>query len=198
MRIIGLAGGIGSGKSTVADFLKEFGAVTIDLDKTGHEALKQADVRDRLIGEFGNAILNADGDIDREILGNIVFKKPGALEKLNAIVHPAIDAVVAEKTSKCRQQGVKILVVEAAAMLEAKRDWQVDEIWVTITIEETVIERVKNRPGLTGEAIKARIRSQMSNEERVKLADVVIENDGTLEELEEKVTLEIRRLRERI
>ena len=198
MRIIGLAGGIGSGKSTVADFLREVGAVTVGLDKVGHEVLKQDSVRDQLVNEFGREILGAGGDIDRQLLGNIVFNNPEALMKLNAIVHPAIDTIVSEKTAKCRQQGVQVLVLEAAAMLEAHRDWQVDEIWVTIAPEDTVINRIRNRSGFSEEAIKARIRSQISNEERIKLADVVIDTDCRLEELKDRTLEEWQKLRERI
>lgn len=198
MRIIGLAGGIGSGKSSVAQLLRELGAVTVDLDEAGHEALKREDVRDRLVREFGKGILNAEGDIDRKALGDIVFNNQESLTKLNAIVHPAIDAMVDEKTRESRRQGVKVMVLEAAAMLENKREWQVDEVWVTVASKDKVISRTKSRPGSSGEDIRARIKSQMSNEERVRLADVVIENDGTSEELENKVKAEWEKLQERL
>ncbi len=198
MKTIGLTGGIGSGKSTVAGYLEELGAVTVDLDKAGHEVLRQDDVRVRLVNTFGEEILDTGGNIDRQSLGNIVFSNPEALAKLNDIVHPVIDAIVDEKTAKCQQQGVKVLVLEAAAMLEAKRDWQVDELWVTVASEDAVINRIKERSGISEDAIKARITSQMSNEERIKLADVVVDNDGTLEELGDKVAIEWERLQERL
>ncbi len=95
MKVIGLTGGIGSGKSTVARFLSEMGAVTLDLDSVGHEVLKQADVRERLVREFGRGILDSRGEIDRAALGRTVFNDSQALARLNGITHPAIDAVVA-------------------------------------------------------------------------------------------------------
>ena len=198
MRIIGLAGGIGSGKSSVAQILRGFGAVTVDLDEAGHAALKREDIRDRLVSEFGKRILNADGDISRKALGDIVFNDPEALVKLNTIVHPAIDAIVAEKTRESRARGVKVMVLEAAAMLENKREWQVDEVWVTVASEDKVISRIRSRPDLSVEDIRARINSQMSNGERARLADVVIENDGKSEELENKGKAEWEKLQERL
>jgi dephospho-CoA kinase len=198
MRIIGLAGGIGSGKSTVADILKELGAVTLDLDKVGHLVLKQAGIRGRLVDEFGKDILDTQGNIDREILGDIVFNDTQALEKLNSIVHPAIDAYVSDKAGEYSRQGVEVLVLEAAVMLEAERDWQVDEIWVTTSSEGKVIERLRGRPDFSEETVTARIRSQMSGEERARRADVVIDNDGSLDELRDRVRLEWEKLRGRI
>jgi dephospho-CoA kinase len=198
MRIIGLAGGIGSGKSTVADILQELGAVTIDLDKVGHLVLRQPDVRGRLVDEFGKDILDAQGNIDRKILGDIVFNDMQALGELNSIVHPAIDAYVSGKAEEYSRQGVEVLVLEAAAMLEAKRDWQVDEIWVTTAPEGKVIERLKGGPDISEETIRARIRSQMSSEERARRADVVIDNNGSLDELRDRVKLEWEKLRGRI
>jgi dephospho-CoA kinase len=198
MRIIGLAGGYGSGKSTVAQFLRELGAVTVELDKTGHEVLHREDIRDRLVNEFGKGILDTSGNIDRKALGDIVFNNPTALLKLNAIVHPAIDAIVEAKTRESQKKGVKVMVLEAAAMLENKREWQADEIWVTIASQGAVIGWTESRPGLYGEDVKARIDSQMSNEERARRADVVIENNGTIEELKVKVKAEWDKLQERI
>ena len=198
MRIIGLAGGISSGKSTVMQFLRELGAVTVALDKAGHEVLQQENIRDQLVTEFGKGILDASGDINRKALGDIVFNNPTALVKLNAIVHPAIDAIVDEKTRESRKRGVKVMVLEAAAMLEAKREWQVDEVWVTVASEDTVISRINSRPGFSEEDIQARILAQMPNEERARLADVVIENNGTIEELEDKVKAEWEKLQERL
>jgi dephospho-CoA kinase len=198
MRIIGLAGGIGSGKSTVADILKELGAVTLDLDKVGHLVLKQAGIRGRLVDEFGKDILDTQGNIDREILGDIVFNDTQALGKLNSIVHPAIDAYVSDKAGEYSRQGVEVLVLEAAVMLEAERDWQVDEIWVTTSSEGKVIERLKGRPDFSEETVTARILSQMSGEERARRADVVIDNNGSLDELRDRVRLEWEKLRGRI
>ncbi len=198
MKIIGLTGGIGSGKSTAAGFLADLGAVVMDLDKTGHEVLKQKEIRDRLVGEFGGDILDTNGEIDRSRLGKKVFSDKDALSKLNAIVHPAIDKVVEEKIGKLRRRGEKMVVLEAAAMLEAGRDWQVDEVWVTATPEDVVLQRLSTRQDYSEEDVKARIRFQITNEERIRQADVVITNDGTLEELRDKIKIEWEKLQKRI
>jgi dephospho-CoA kinase len=198
MRVIGLTGGIGSGKSTVAGFLAELGAVVLDLDKTGHEVLRQKGIREKLVREFGGDILNTEGEIYRSRLGEKVFNNGEALARLNAIVHPAIDALVRKQVAECERQNVEVMVLEAAAMLEAGRDWQVDEIWVTVAPEAAVLQRLSGRPGYSEADVKARIRSQMTNEKRLKQADVVIYNDGTLDELEEKVKIEWRKLRKRL
>jgi dephospho-CoA kinase len=197
MRIIGLTGGIGSGKSTVAGFLADLGAVVVDLDKTGHQVLQRKEIMDRLLHEFGREILDDNGEIDRSQLGRKVFDDKGALLKLNAIVHPAIDAIVEEKIQKYQRQDVRAVILEAAAMLEAGRDWQVDEIWVITAPEAAVLQRLYGRPGYSEADVKARIRSQITDEERIKQADVVIANDGTLEELKERVKTEWRNLQER-
>ena len=197
MKIIGLTGGIGSGKSTAAGFLAGLGAVVVDLDKKGHEVLRQKEIREKLANEFGGGILGDNGEIDRSRLGKKVFNDRKALSKLNAIVHPAIDKVVREKAEEYRRQGVKAVVFEAAAMLEAGRDWQVDEIWVTVAPEAAVRQRLSDRPGFSEGDMKARIRSQITNEERVKQADVVINNDGTLGEFRDNVRMEWEKLQER-
>ncbi|OGN98037.1 MAG: dephospho-CoA kinase [Chloroflexi bacterium RBG_13_51_18] len=199
MKIIGLTGGIGSGKSTAARFLKELGAEVIDLDKAGHEVLKKdGGVYKKVVGEFGEGILKVGGEIDRIRLGEIVFNDREALKRLNKMVHPAIDKIVESKVSKCRRKKVKVVVLEAAAMLEAEKTWQVDEIWVTISNEKAVLNRLKERSGYSETEAKKRINAQITNEERMKLADVVIRNDGTLDELEIKVKAEWEKLQGRL
>jgi dephospho-CoA kinase len=198
MKIIGLTGGIGSGKSTAAGFLAELGAKVLDLDKTGHEVLKRKEIRDRLVAEFGRDVLGTEGEIDRSKLGKKVFGDKDALATLNAIAHPAIDGVVQEKIGEYRQQGLNVVILEAAALLEAKRDWQVDEVWVTLAPEAAVRRRLSGRPELSEADVKARIGSQITNEERQRQADVVIVNDGTLDELRDRVNTEWSKLQERL
>ena len=195
MRIIGLTGGIGTGKSTVAQILKTLGAEVIDLDKAGHEILKKGTTAyEQVVKEFGKGILKSDGEIDRARLGNIVFNDRKALARLNRISHPAIDKIVEKIVSEARRQGVKVVVFEAAAMLEAEKSWQVDEVWITIAKKKNVLERLKDRPGYSSVEVKRRTDSQMTNAERIKQADVVIENDGTLDELKAKVKAEWQKL----
>jgi len=199
MKVIGLTGGIGSGKSTVAQSLTELGAAIVDLDRVGHEALKAGgETWERIVGEFGKSILTPGGDIDRARLGEIVFNNPEALARLNRIMHPVIDTMVNAKVEEYRRQGAKVVVLEAAAMLEADRASQVDELWVTIAPEATLMNRLVERPGLSEEEAKARISSQMSSEERVRHADVVIDTDCTLDELKARVLVEWQKLQARL
>ncbi len=199
MKIIGLTGGIGSGKSTAAQFLKEFGAVVIDLDKVGHFVLqKNGGAYQQVVNAFGTGILNPDGEIDRAKLGNIVFSNPEDLKRLNKIVHPLIDKTVEKVTRESRSHGLNVVVLEAAAMLEADRSWQVDEIWVIAATEHYVIPRIKDRPDYTEEVVRKRIKAQLPNEERRKKADVYILNDGALSELKIKLKDEWDKLQKRL
>jgi dephospho-CoA kinase len=198
MKIIGLTGGIGRGKSTVAGYLRELGATVIDLDKVGHEVLKsRGSTFKKVVEEFGGNILDARGEIDRARLAEIVFKDHKALGRLNRIVHPAIDEVIKESIEAYRQQGVKVVVLESAAMLEAGKTWQTDEIWVTTAPEATVLHRLRERSGYSEEESRARILSQLPDKERIKQADVVIDTDGTLGEVKAKVKKEWVKLMER-
>ncbi len=199
MKVIGLIGGIGSGKSTVAQFLVELGAVVVDLDKVGHEALKPGgEAWEQVVNEFGSDVLNVSGDIDRARLGDIVFKNHEALLRLNHIIHPVIDNMVNARLEEYRRQGANVVVLEAAAMLEAGRAWQVDEIWVTVAPETAVLGRLGERTGLTEQESKARIRAQLSSEERIKHADVVIDTDCSLDELKARVVVEWHKLQARM
>jgi dephospho-CoA kinase len=190
MKVIGLTGGIGSGKSTVSQYLAELGAVIIDADKVGHEALKPGtEAYKEIVTIFGMEVISPTGEIDRKKLGGIVFSNPEALAKLNKIMHTRMRAMTKDKIEKYRQQGVAVVVVEAAILIEAEADWVslADEIWVIVSPEAAVLKRVKEQRGLAKEQTLARIRAQLSNEERLKHADVVINNDGNLDEVKLKV-----------
>ncbi len=195
MKIIGLTGGIGSGKSTVSRFLAELGAVIIDADKVGHDALKDAEIRQEIIAVFGERVLTPAGDIDRSRLGRIVFDDAEALERLNRIIQPRIHDVIKAQLEDCRERGVAVVVLEAPLLVEAGATSIVDEVWVTAAPGSTVLKRLRERSGLSESETLARIRSQISAEERVKHADVIISNDGSLDELREKVEGLWRRLK---
>lgn len=199
MKVIGLTGGIGSGKSTVAQFLAELGAVIMDLDKVGHEALKKgSQAWEQAVGEFSKDILTAGGEIDRSKLGKIVFGNHKALMCLNRIVHPAIDNIVKTKIEEYRRQGVRVVVLEAAAMLEAGKTEQVDELWVTVAPEVTVLKRVIERGGLSKKETMARIKAQLSNAKRIRQANVVIDTDCTIDEFKRRVAVEWQKLQARL
>jgi dephospho-CoA kinase len=195
-RVIGLTGGIGSGKSTVSQFLAELGAVVLDADKIGHE-LYQPDTATwrELVKTFGSGILAADNTIDRKKLGAIVFGNAAELKKLNAIIHPQITKLLKKRIADYRRKGAKLIVLDAPVLFEANAKSLVEEVWVVVSDETNVITRAAARSGLKEEQIKARIRSQLSNEERIKRAQVVIHNDGTKEDLQKKVKELWERLR---
>jgi dephospho-CoA kinase len=199
MKVIGLIGGIGSGKSTVARFLSDLGAAVLNLDEIGHDVLKKENEPYRKIIEvFGKEILVDNGEIDRAKLGQIVFKDKRALSRLNAIVHPAIDAVVAGKINELKRKKEKVAVLEAAVMLDTGKRDQAEEIWVTTAQKETIYQRLHERSGYTRQEAEKRINSQMTDNERIKNADVVIDTDCPLDELKTRVEKEWDKLQKRI
>jgi len=184
MFIIGLTGGILSGKSTVAQMLVEKGAGHIDADKMGHEAYQpHTETWQKVVDAFGKGILKVNEEIDRQKLGSIVFNDPQALVKLNSIVHPQIGRLVMDELEKLRNRGIEVVVLEAVLLIEAQWTNVVDEVWVTVAPEETVLKRLQNRSGLSEEQARARIRAQLSSEERAKYGDVVINTDCDLSEV---------------
>jgi dephospho-CoA kinase len=188
MKVIGLTGGIGSGKSTVSRFLAELGAVIIDADKVGHEALKPGtELWREVVAAFGRQILTPGGDIDREKLGEIAFGNPDSLVRLNRIMHPRLYEVVKAQIEECRRQGTGVVVLEVPLLIEAGWTSVVDEVWVTVASEATVLRRLQERTGLSEPESLARIRSQLSSAERVRYADVTIDTDGELDELRARV-----------
>ncbi len=199
MKVIGLTGSIGSGKSTVSKFLTHLGAVVIDADKVGHEVFKPGTKAwQEVVDAFGQGIISADGTIDRRKLGEIVFSNPGARAKLNQVMHPLIYKQVKSQMEEYGRKGAAIIIVEAPLLLEVGWKSLVDEVWVTSASEATVIKRLKEQKGLSEAQSLARIRAQLTDEERIRQADVVIDTDCALDELKEKVEALWRKLRSRI
>jgi len=189
MKTIGLTGGIGSGKSTVSQLLGELGAFIIDADKVGHEIyLPGKEAWKQLTAAFGQDILAADQTIDRKKLGAIVFGSDDARKKLNSIVHPLMFTDIARRIEEKRVEGfAKPIVVEAAILIEANWLPLADEVWLVVTNKTAVIERVASQRGMAAKDTEARIASQLADSERRKYATLVIENDGSLDELKNKV-----------
>jgi dephospho-CoA kinase len=189
MLTIGVTGGIGSGKTTVTKILEDLGAPIIDADKVGHAIYAPGGpAYDSVIAAFGRGILASDGSVDRRKLGPIVFADPDALKRLNSIVHPKMFARMREMVDTLRANGERNpIVVEAAILIEA--DWQplFDEIWLVTASRERVVERIERDRGLKPEQTESRIRAQLPDEDRRKYSTVVITNDGTIEDLREKV-----------
>jgi dephospho-CoA kinase len=204
MKVIGLTGGIGSGKSTVSQFLAELGATIIDVDKVWHEALEpDTEIWRKIVAAFGTEILTTNREIDRKKLGKIVFANPEALTRLNNIMHPWMYKTVRAQLGEYRRRGVKVVVLELPLLVEVPLSMkagepslsdEIDEVWVTIAPESTVLRRLKKKSGLSEPEILARIRSQLSLEERLKHADVVIDTNCRLDKLGEKVKEQWQRL----
>jgi dephospho-CoA kinase len=183
--VIGLTGGIGSGKSTVAAMLAELGAHVIDADKVGHEVYRAGtEGFRRVVAAFGPGIVGPDGEIDRRALGAIVFADPAALARLNAIVHPLIGEAIRARIAAAGDG--RPIVIEAAVLIEA--GWRFfDQIWLVTARPETAIARVMASRGLTRAEAERRLAAQLSDAERRRHAQVVIENDGTRAELRARV-----------
>jgi|SRR6266852_6076325 len=175
--VVGLTGGIGAGKSTVASHLAELGAKVIDADRIGHQAYRPgSEGFARVVEAFGPGVVGADGAIDRRALGALVFADPAARARLDALVHPLIAAEVAA----ARAEGfARPLVVEAAILLEAGWSPLVDRVWVVSTRRENAIARVMAARGMTRAEVERRLDAQMSDAERRRHADLVLENDGS-------------------
>jgi dephospho-CoA kinase len=184
MLVIGLTGGIGTGKSEVASLLQSFGAEVINADQVGHEAYTpNSESWREVVNAFGEEILHPDGQIDRGRLGAIVFSAPEQLDKLNAIMHPRMARMVGDKIEVLRDKGAPAVVVEAAVLFEAGWDSLVDEVWTTDSPVELVIERLQARNGMSEEEVRRRINSQMDRSERIERSDLVVDNSGDVTSL---------------
>ena len=194
MFVIGLTGGIGTGKSEVSRLLGALGAEVIEADKVGHEAYEPGTPGWREVVEaFGDGVLDADGRIDRKRLGGIVFDDEQARERLNGIVHPIVRRLLEERIEGLEREGARVVVIEVPLLIEAIKQqsrWtrMLDEIWVVTAPEEQVVARVRARSGLDEKAIRTRIGSQATERERIEHADAVIDNSGSLEGLRREVT----------
>jgi dephospho-CoA kinase len=187
MFVIGLTGGIGTGKTQVSNILKSLGATAINADQVGHEAyLPHTDTWREVVAAFGEDILDSDEQIVRAKLGAIVFSDPAHLQKLNSIVHPRIYDMISDRIESLSGNGVEVAVVEAALLIEANWTPLADEVWVVTSPRETVLSRLLAR-GMTPERAESIIESQMPQDEREEYADAVIDNDSGLPELEKAV-----------
>ena len=188
MFVIGLTGGIGTGKTHVSNLLEHLGAAIVNADLLGHEVYApQSEGWHAVVDAFGERIVADSGEIDRRALGGIVFSDESELLKLNAIMHPRIYALAEQRLNALSQEGETTAVLEAALLIEAKWTPLVNEVWVTVSPEADVIARLQQRNNLDETAARSRINSQMPQAERVAHANVVIENNGTLEDLSSEV-----------
>ena len=196
MKVIGLTGGIASGKSTAAMHAGQLGAHVIDADKLGHRVYEPGTPGFvKVVETFGEDIVDADGNIDRRRLGSKVFADPAELKKLTDISWPQIKQYARDEIeSLARSDSNNVVVLEAAVLLEA--EWQdiVDEVWTVFVPPKIAIERATSRDAIEASAIQERIDAQLSNEERLAKSDVAIENSGSVSDLKEAVAKEMKRV----
>lgn len=188
MKVIGLTGGIASGKSTVSTMLRELGAAVIDVDLVGRDVVSKGEAAyNKIIENFGKDILMEDGSINRKKLGNIVFSDHEKLKLLNQITHPEIIKKVNEIIAELEKENKKVAVVDAAILIEMGLHKYVDSVWLVVVDNETQLERLMERDKLSCCDALNRIHSQITNEQRMKYADVVIDNTQPVEAVRDKV-----------
>jgi dephospho-CoA kinase len=188
MKLLGLTGGIGSGKSTVADMFRDLGAVVVDADALARATLAPgtpgaAAVRDR----FGAGLFDDAGVLDRKSLGALVFNDPGARAELEAIVHPQVAAGARARFDAARAQGVRLSLYDVPLLYEKKLERGMDAVVVVWAGPATRRRRLRHRDGLTDPEIDRRLAAQLPLEDKCRRADYVIDNDGSLEESQGQV-----------
>lgn len=188
MRVIGLTGGIASGKTTVSNLFKISGVPVIDADLVARQVVeKGTDGLTALVNHFGEVILNTDGKLNRMELGKRMFSDEAIRSKVNDILQPLIRQEITSKMTSYKEQGKKLIVLDLPLLFEMHYENLCDDIIVVDVSVETQIARMEKRNGYTRQEALERIQSQMPLEEKVKRASIVWSNEGTLQELEQKV-----------
>jgi dephospho-CoA kinase len=188
MLVIGVTGNFGTGKTTVCEILAELGAAVINADNLGHELLRRDTlICQELVAAFGQVILAPDKEIDHKKLAQAAFKDRASQARLNSITHPAIYRLVQQEIEQCRQNGAKIVVLEAALLIEAGWKSLADIIWVTVAPQAVIVSRLGSQRGFKQKQVLARLHTQMASEEKIKYADEVIDTDCSREQLMDKV-----------
>jgi dephospho-CoA kinase len=178
MLLVGLTGGIGSGKSTVAELLAQHGAIVIDADELARRAVELGtDGFDRVVETFGRDILGPDGDIDRARLAEVVFAEPEKLRGLEAIVHPEVARLLAEAIEPYRDTD-RVIVYAVPLLAERGLTEAFDVIVVVVADVDRRIERLMRDRAMTADEVRARVAAQLSDEDRARVADVLLDNDG--------------------
>jgi dephospho-CoA kinase len=189
MSVIGLTGGIASGKSLVSAILRQLGAKVVDADEVARLVVEPGTAGWEEIRQvFGDKILNPDGTINRKALGTIVFADPGQLKKLNEITHPQVYKYFQNEIDNFRKhRDSPALILDVALLIETGFQRLVEEVWLVVVSKEVQLSRLMERDGISREQALQRIGSQMSVEEKQKYADVIIDNSGSTESTRQKV-----------
>lgn len=188
MKIIGVTGGIGSGKSSVSRTLRDLGAAVVDADVLARNVTSGGKAFEELVSYFGSDIVGADGELDREKLAAVAFSDKVKLHALNSITHKYIVEKIYDTVEVLRSSGKwDIIVIDAPIPVEKGFMDLADEIWVVTADRETRIKRVMQRSGFSYESVSERINSQLRDEEYLRIADEVLYNNGSMEEIEQSV-----------
>ena len=188
MKLIGLTGGIASGKTTVAKMLMHLGAAVVDADALSREVVEPGrDAWKEIVEVFGAEVLQSDGTLDRQKLRATIFNNPAARKKLEAIIHPRVRALAEERIQQQAAAGYDVVVYEVPLLFEGKlHEWLRPVVLVACDVVIQT-QRLQQRDGLSVEAAQKHIAAQMSLEEKRRLADYVVENNGDLESLQLQV-----------
>ena len=188
MKIIGLTGGIGSGKTSVAAKLRALGARVFDADEAAKNAvLPGTEGFFKVIETFGHQIIDADGKLNRMALAEIVFNDKESLKRLEEIIHSYVWQETDKFLNACREAGERAVILDIPLLIECGWHQKVDEVWLVALSVEKQIMRTMERSGMTAEAVQARIAAQMPLEEKKKYATLIIDNSGSWEETEKQV-----------
>ena len=189
MFVIGLTGGIGTGKTEVTHVLRELGAVVIESDKVAHLSYRPGtDAYDEIIDQFGKEVLDDSGVIDRGKLGGLVFAGPDLRIQLENIVWPAVRSWITERLIKEKERGTEIIVIEVPKLFEAGWEDLADAIWTVEAPSAVIAQRVNVRSNLSETETNARVQAQITRAERAERADLLIENSAELADLRERIT----------
>ena len=189
MFVIGLTGGIGTGKTEVTHVLRELGAVVIESDKVAHLSYRPGtDAYDEIIDQFGKEVLDDSGVIDRGKLGGLVFAGADSRIQLEKIVWPVVRSWITERLIHEKERGTKIIVIEVPKLFEAGWEDLADVIWTVEAPSVVIAQRVNVRSNLNETEKNARVQAQITRVERAERADLVIENIGELADLRERIT----------
>ncbi len=184
MTVIGLCGNIASGKSLAAAIMSEWGAKVIDTDRISREVVEigQPAYID-IVKSFGSDYLEADGSIDRRKLASLVFTDENSRQQLNQITHPRIREQALLRIVEAKSKGTKVVVLEVPLLIEAGFDDLVDQIWLVRANKQRIYQRIIKRDQISMKAATARLASQMTAKEQSTYADIIIENNGNIEQL---------------
>lgn len=188
MRVVGLTGGIGTGKSTVSAMLRELGATVIDADEATRavQAPGSPGLR-RLVEEFGQGILTPEGALDRAAMADIAFRDPEARRRLNGIVHPLVRQWMAERQQEAAERGDRVVVLDIPLLFETRGAGAFETVILVYAPDEVAAERLVAQRGLSEDQARARIAAQMPIDEKRKLATHVIDNTGSRADLRRQI-----------